>query len=106
MLDQKNTVFTELDINKKRTASHQSTEVAFNISNRHKIKVELIGQFPSTTFIVHVDGKEEYRKSLYPVLLQFVRYSFEIDGVDCSVKYFWLSGIWQGHIHIGGSAVV
>ncbi len=99
-------VFTNLKVTKHRTLSHQFTKVDFNLIASHEIKVELIGGLFKTTFIVWVDDKEVFRKVFYTLFLQFVHYSCRLDEQDCTITYWWFSGIWQGHIIVGGRAVV
>jgi hypothetical protein len=106
MSAQSSSRFTDLKVVKHRGSSHQFTEVSFTLTAQHKIKVELLGGVLKTTFIIWVDDKEVFRKALYTLLLQFIRYSCKLDNVDCAVKYFWLSGIWQGHIYVDGDSVV
>ena len=59
-----------------------------------------------TQFHLWVDNEKLYSKGLFIFLIQRMKLSFTIEQTDCSIKYFWFSGIWHGHIYIDGNAVV
>jgi hypothetical protein len=97
-------------INKKRKHAHQSTEVSFTLDEQHKIKVELLGgpmgDLIKTNFNLYVDDEIIFNKSLFTLFIQRIKFIFKVKDINCLIKYYWLSGIWFGHIYLDGEPVV
>lgn len=96
----------DVNISKSRKLQHQLTQISFSLKEQHTVKIELIGGIFRTKFLLWVDNKNVYCKTLFTFFIQSMRYSFKIEDIECSIKYRWFSGPWFGHIYIDGNSVV